>query len=178
PSCVHSRTYTGLPSTGNPLTVAARLVPCPWLYTLKLPGPVVPTDSEYCVETGRASRREGVTGPGRVGPVAGLVTAAVPWRAAGYAKSLTSPPPPPPSCVHSRTYTGLPSTGSPLTVAARLVPCPWLYTLKLPGPVVPTDSEYCVATRPAPRLTVITGRCRMEPGAGHLTTAVPWHAAV
>src|SRR2546430_16516400 len=61
---------------------------------------------------------------------------------------------PPPSCVHSRTYTGLPSTGNPLTVAARLVPCPWLYTLKLPAPVVPTEIKYCVAPAPALQLRV------------------------
>src|SRR2546421_6358948 len=82
-----------------------------------------------------------------------------------------------PSCVHSRTYTGRPSTGSPLTVADRLVPCPWLYTLKLPTPVVPTDIEYCTATTPALPIQddLLPGNFCF--GDGLVITALLWFAA-
>ena len=87
-------------------------------------------------------------------------------------------PVPPPSCVHSRTYTGLPFTGSPFTVADRFVPCPWLYTLKLPTPVVPMDIKYCVAPAPALQLKVAIAPGNVEPGAGLVSTALLWFAAV
>src|SRR5438094_6084006 len=93
-------------------------------------------------------------------------------RMAVYVKSLSTQPVPPPNCVHSRTYTGLPSTGSPLTVADRFVPCPWLYTLKLPTPVVPTDIEYCIAPAPALQLKVAVALGNVDPGAGLVTNAL------
>src|SRR5215467_3631833 len=97
--------------------------------------------------------------------------------AAVYVKSFRTQPVPPPNCVHSRTYTELPSTGNPLTVADRFVPCPWLYTLKLPGPVVPTDSEYCSAPVPGLQLNVVTAPGSLVPGAGLVSTALLWLAA-
>src|SRR5439155_1079044 len=81
-------------------------------------------------------------------------------------------PVPPPNCVHSRTYTGLPSTGSPLTVADRLLPGAWLYTFALPGPVVPTYSAYCVAPPPASHVNVTPALGKVAPGAGFVTTAL------
>src|SRR5215470_11811015 len=93
--------------------------------------------------------------------------------AAVYVKSFRTQPVPPPNCVHNRTYTGLPSTGNPLTVADRFVPCPWLYTLKLPDPVVPTDSEYCSAPAPALHLNVVSAPGNAVPGTGVIRAASP-----
>src|SRR5436190_1850306 len=178
PSCVHSRTYTGLPFTGSPLTVTARLVPCPWLYTLKLPTPVVPTDIKYCVAPAPTPQQNTVDVPSTVEPGAGLVRTSLLWFSAVSVFLPYTPLFRSPSCVHSRTYTGLPSTGSPLTVADRFVPCPWLYTLKLPTPVVPTEIKYCVAPAPTPqqKTSVVPGHVELV--SRLVLKALIWFAAV
>src|SRR2546430_4188739 len=66
----------------------------------------------------------------------------------------------------------LPSTGSPLTVTPRFVPCPWLYTLKLPAPVVPMEIEYCVAPAPALQPNVAAAPGNVEPSPGLVNTAL------
>ena len=47
-----------------------------------------------------------------------------------------------------------------------------------PGPVVPTYSAYCVAPLPASHVNVTPALGKVEPGAGFVTTALLWFAAV
>src|SRR5207249_5638752 len=86
-----------------------------------------------------------------------------------YGSSLNYPDPP--NRVHSRTYTVLPSIGSPFTVPDRLSPCDCEYRLVLPTPVVPTSNQYSVAPVPAlqPKLTVAPAR--VDPGGGLVIVA-------
>ena len=73
--------------------------------------------------------------------------------------------------VHSRTYTVLPSMGSPFTVPDRLSPCDCEYTLVLPAPVVPTSNQYCVAPAAAVQKKVTVVPAKVDPGVGPIINA-------
>src|SRR5437667_176801 len=84
----------------------------------------------------------------------------------------------PPSSDHSRTFTGLPSTGKTFIVADKLVPCDCAYRLLLPTPVVPTDNQYSVTPAPALHANVTDGEVSVEPGVGLLSELLTCRSAV
>src|SRR5215212_6423394 len=76
----------------------------------------------------------------------------------------------PASLVHSRTYTGPPVVGRPVTVTVRLSPCEAVYRFDPPA-VVPTHSQYSWAPVPAVQLNVTVAPVSVEPGVGLVSCA-------
>ncbi|PYN89527.1 MAG: hypothetical protein DMD87_05310 [Candidatus Rokuibacteriota bacterium] len=83
PKSDHSRTYTVLPSVGNPLTVA-EVESAYRTYRLVLPAPVDPTVSRYGVAPRPAVQTKVAAVPGKIEPGAGLVITAATGLAAVY----------------------------------------------------------------------------------------------